>query len=512
MGSEYSVEMLGINKAFGGIKALNDVSFRVKHGEIHALVGENGAGKSTLMKILSGAYQKDSGQIILAGTKIEAKSTVEMRRAGLGIIYQEFALAPHLTVAENIFINNLADGKGIISWKKLYKKSAELINNIGFNLNPKDKVENLSVAFQQIVEIAKALNENVKVLVLDEPTAVLSPYETLRLFEILRNLKKNGTSIIYISHRLDEVFELADSITVLRDGEVQDTLAKDATNINEIITLMIGKSLNAMYPKRTPKIGNEVLRVRGLSRGNKVNNVEFSVSAGEILGIAGLVGSGKTETARLVFGADNTDSGEIYIEGKPVKIKNPLDAVKNGIAYLPENRKEHGVILSMKIRENITLPVLRKMVKGAGIIDRSKENDTVNTLIEQLNIKAKSGESKVLSLSGGNQQKVSIAKWLNIDKKVIFLDEPTRGVDVGAKSEIYNIINQLTQEGLAVVFVSSEIEEVIGMSDRVIILSKGVVRGCLNKDEITKENILSLSVGHKIIDKKQEGIRYDCQQ
>ena len=499
--TDYIVSMLGISKAFGGIKALDDVSLNVKKGEIRAIVGENGAGKSTLVKILSGAYKKDSGKIILDEKVINPKGTIEMRKAGISIIYQEFALAPHLTVAENIFLNKLSGGRFFISWKKLYSNSEKLIKSLGFDFSSKAIVGDLSVAYQQVVEIAKAINENAKVLILDEPTAVLSPHESKQLFTILMELKSKGVCILYISHKLDEVFELADTITVMRDGTIQGTLVKEETDSQEVVSLMLGRSYDTQFPIRKNNRQDEVvLSADNLNRGNKVKNISLDVYKGEILGIAGLVGSGKTELARLIFGADVADSGTIAVHGKRVYTRNPRKAVRGGIAYLPENRKDHGVILSMKIRENLTLPCLKIVVRFIGFISKKKELELSNRFIMDLNIKTNSSEKNVSDLSGGNQQKVSISKWLRTNSKVYILDEPTRGVDVGAKYEIYTIIDSLTAQGHAIIFISSEIEEIVGMCDRVLVLKSGTLVGQLQGEEISKEKILSLSVGAGVND------------
>ncbi len=496
---ENSIEMNNIYKSFGGVHALNDVSLHVRKGEIHALVGQNGAGKSTLMKILSGAYQRDKGDIYVNGKHFVSTNVVETRKAGVGIIYQEFALSPDVTVMENIFMNSLNFGKGIINYKQLYDESKKIINEIGFDIDPKAEVRDLSVAYQQIVEIAKTLREEVSVLVLDEPTAVLSPYETKRLFEMLQGLKAQGTRIIYISHRLDEIFELSDRITVLRDGKVIETLETAQTDVDHVITSMIGRSMQSLFPERAITPGEEVvLEVKNITNGNRAKDISFEVHKGEILGIAGLVGAGKTEVARAIFGADKGCSGQVIVEGVKYHITNPQAAVRAGIGYLPESRKEHGVILDESVRVNTTMAALQKVTGKGGFIREKKEKAEVNRLIEMLNTKTSGeagSESNVEDLSGGNQQKVSLAKWLFADNKIIILDEPTRGVDVSAKAEIYAIINDLTKEGISFVIISSELEEVIGMSDRILIMNKGEAVGIVRRGEVTQEKLLNLSVG-----------------
>lgn len=491
----YSIDLRNIRKVFGGVRALDNVTLQVKPGEFHALVGQNGAGKSTLMKILSGAYKKDAGEIYIGGKQFSGDNLIEIRKAGLGIIYQEFALAPDLTVAENIFINRMSMGKATINWPRLFEKTQAILDRLGFDIDPKAKVGTLSVAYQQVVEIAKTLSEDVKVLVLDEPTAVLSPKETERLFDLLRGLQAEGVSIIYISHRLDEIFLLSQRITILRDGRVVDTVhTKDAT-INRIIELMIGRSYESMFSERHKEFGAPVLEVENICNGDAVKDVSFTVREGEILGVAGLVGAGKTELARAIFAADKGCTGKIILGGKELRIRSPYHAVKAGIAYLPESRKEHGVILSQSVRVNSTMSAVEKISGLLGLIQTSKEKTNVEDLIQKLRIKTDGTEISVGSLSGGNQQKVSLAKWLFANNRVLILDEPTRGVDVGAKVEIYSLINELTKQGLAIVLISSEVEEIIGLSDRVLVMNKGESVGTLEGDGITQNKIINYSIG-----------------
>jgi ribose transport system ATP-binding protein len=486
--------MTGISKSFGGVHALNDVSFEVRPGEIHALVGENGAGKSTLMKILSGAYQKDAGEIRIDARPVNISSPHVGRRLGIGIIYQDFALAPDLTVAENIFLDHLGRAGGLINWRELYRNAGDLIRGLGFDINPRSLVADLTVAYQQVVEIAKALSENVGILILDEPTAVLAPRETERLFEVLRKLKQQDVSIIYISHRLEEVFEIADVVTVIKDGVVTGTLNAAEATTDEIINMMIGRQLTAMFPERHARIGEEIFRVEGLNRGNKVRDVSFSVRAGEVLGIAGLVGSGRTETVRAIFGADAKDSGQVVLEDRTLRIKSPRAAVRSGIALLPEDRKEQGAILSMSVRKNVTMPSLSRVTGALGIVRQGTEKRITQDLIDRLAIKTGSTETAVTDLSGGNQQKVVLAKWLGTECRLLILDEPTRGVDVGAKVEIYNIINELAENGLGIVVISSEMIELIGICDRVMVMRGGRIRGILEKNQLSEENIMRLAI------------------
>ncbi|MBK8019980.1 MAG: sugar ABC transporter ATP-binding protein [Chloroflexi bacterium] len=492
----YRVELSNISKSFRGVHALRNVTFSVLPGEIHALVGENGAGKSTLMKILSGDYQRDAGAIRIDGEQVEIRNPHEGREHGIGIIYQEFSLASDLTVAENLFLNQLSGRGGLINWPAMYKRAEALIQSVGFQINPRTKVRDLTVAYQQMVEITKEFSQNVKVLVLDEPTAVLAPQETERLFSVMRRLKEQGISFIHISHRLEEVLEIADRITVLKDGEVVGTVNKRDVTKDDIIQMMIGRKLSAMYPKRSIKPGEVVLSVSGLSGLNNVTDISFDVRAGEVLGIAGLVGSGRTEVARAIFGADRSTSGRISLYGKPLNVRSVQKAVKSGIGLVPEDRKQQGVILPMSVRKNVTLPSLRKVTTFLGIFRANRERTMVNDLITKLAIKTNGMNAEVADLSGGNQQKVALAKWLSRDCDVLILDEPTRGVDVGAKVEIYNVINTLAAQGIAIIMISSEMMEVIGMADRVMVMSRGHLTGFLEGEDITEENILRLSIGH----------------
>ncbi len=489
------VELVNISKSFRGVHALRDVTFSVAPGEIHALVGENGAGKSTLMKILSGAYQKDTGSIRIDGKPVEIRSPHEGRERGIGIIYQEFMLAKDLTVAESLFLGDLGSHRGIIRWGEMYRKAEELIRSVGFDINPRLKIRDLSVAYQQMVEITKAFAGEVKILVLDEPTAVLAPQETEQLFAVMNRLKSQGISLILITHRLEEVFQVADRITVLKDGEVVGTVNKHDVTKDDIIQMMIGRKLSTMFPPRDVPIGDEVLTVRGLSAENNVSGVSFSVRKGEVLGLAGLVGSGRTDVVRAIFGADRMKSGTVELRGKPVAIKAASAAVSLGIGLVPEDRKQQGVILPMTIRANTTLPSLAKVTGLFGIFKARLERSIVSDLIARLSIKTSGMNQDVADLSGGNQQKVALAKWLSKESDVLILDEPTRGVDVGAKVEIYHVINALAAQGIAIIMISSEMMEVIGMSDRVMVMARGKVAGFLEGDDITEENILRMSIG-----------------
>ncbi|WP_299285763.1 sugar ABC transporter ATP-binding protein [uncultured Mucilaginibacter sp.] len=489
------VELRNIAKSFGGVAALKDVTLKAMPGEIHALMGENGAGKSTLMKILSGVHQKDKGQIFIDGEEAHIKNTFDSKKLGIGIIYQEFSLVPDLSVAENIFLNRLGENGWWLKRKKLNQEAAGLIESIGFTIDPSVKVNRLSIAQQQVVEIAKALSENIKVLILDEPSAVLGPTEVLKLFDTLFKLKKNGVAIIYISHHLSEIFKIADRVTVIKDGTSSETLDVANTDKDTIIRMMLGRTLNAMFPPRETAVGKEVLRAENIGIAGKVKNVSLQVNEGEVLGIAGLVGSGRTETVRAIFAADKRTAGTVFIHEKKVAFASPVDAVKHGIGMVPENRKLQGVILSLPIKENISLTNLKGISNGLGFINAPKETGNADSLIKKLNIKAPNGDLATGKLSGGNQQKVVLAKWANTNCKVMIIDEPTRGVDVGAKVEIYKLINDLAAQGVATLVISSETAELMGICDRILVMREGQIQGELNKTEFTEENILRLSIG-----------------
>jgi len=489
------VELRNISKSFGGITALKNVTFKVIPGEIHALVGENGAGKSTLVKILSGACTKDAGQIFIDGTEVNIKNTNDSKKLGIGIIYQEFSLVPDLSVAENVFLNQL-DATGVwMKWGSMKKKAEEIIHSIGFNINPSVKARELSIAQQQIVEIAKALSENVKVLILDEPSAVLGPQDIQKLFETLDKLKKEGVAIIYISHHLSEIFQIADRVTVLKDGTSSESLPVSETDRDSIIRLMLGRPLNTMYPLRDTVIGEEVLKVLDIQLTDKVKGVSLTVKEGEIVGIAGLVGSGRSETVRAIFAAEKRKQGKIILFGKEVQLRSPRNAVSKGIGMVPEDRKQHGVILSLTVKQNISLTNYKGITDRFGFIKARKERNKAVELIRKLAIKTENENQEAGKLSGGNQQKVSLAKWLNRDCKVLMVDEPTRGIDVGAKVEIYNLLHELSNKGVAILVVSSESSELMGICDRILVMRKGQIQGELTRENYSEEDILRLSIG-----------------
>jgi len=491
----YRTELLRISKSFGGIAALNNVTLKVRPGEIHALIGENGAGKSTLMKILAGAYLKDSGKILIDGAEVNIRNTHDSRKLGIGIIYQELSLVPALSVAENIFLHQLTRGGVWIRWREIKREAESLIQSLGFSINPSTQVNKLSVAHQQIVEIAKALSEKVSILILDEPSAVLGTHEIKKLMDTLNRLKKSGVAIIYISHHLSEIFQLADRITVLKDGISGEPQIVTETDEDSIIQQMLGRSLDAMYPERNPAAGEEILRAVEISRKGKVEQVSLAVKSGEVLGIAGLVGSGRSETARIIFGADRKDGGELFLSGKRLGLRSPLEAAKAGIGMVPEDRKQQGIILSLPVMHNISLSNLDKITGAFGFIRKQRERNNARDLIRQLSIKTRNENALTFTLSGGNQQKVVLAKWLNKQCSVLIIDEPTRGVDIGAKVEIYHLINELSRKGVAIVVISSETAELMGICDRILIMRKGRITGELSRQDFSEEEILRLAIG-----------------
>lgn len=495
MSEKYILEMNKISKNFGGVKALIDVSLKLRKGEIHALIGENGAGKSTLIKILAGAYQKNSGQIKVDGEEVRMSTSKHAIDLGISVIYQEFMLAPDLTVAENIFIDSMSGSGLFINWKKLIKKAKEQLSRLGFeNIDPEEKVGNLTVAHQQIVEICKCLARNSKILVFDEPTAVLTFSETKSLLEIIKKLKADGVSIIFISHRLEELFEISDNITVLKDGKYVDTVETSSIDKEQLVTMMVGRDISQLFPERNSEIGEEILRVDNLYTEDKIEDVSFSVKRGEVVGFSGLVGSGRTETMRAIYGIDKIKSGEVTYFGKKMKFKNPRDAIKNGFGLLAEDRKNQGLVIEQSIRMNTTLAKMKK-VKKMDVINYKNEKEVVENLLASISTRYGDIDDQANSLSGGNQQKISIAKWLFADCKFIVLDEPTRGVDVGAKTEIYKIINELAESGVGVIVISSEMAEIIGTCDRAIVMREGKVTGEVDKANLNEDNLIKLAMG-----------------
>lgn len=491
------IEMKGINKSFGQNQVLKDAGFVLDSGEVHALMGENGAGKSTLMKILTGVYTRDAGTVIVDGKEVVYKTPQEAEQAGIVFIQQELNVLFDLTVEENLFLGKeMKHGFGICDKKAMRAKAEETLKRLGVSIPANRVMSELSVGQQQMIEICKALMVDAKVIIMDEPTAALTQSETKVLFEVMHSLREKGVSIVYISHRMEEIFELCDRISVLRDGTYIGTKNIPETNMNEIVKMMIGREIGERYPKRDCEIGEDVLRVEGLTRHGVFQNVEFSVRAGEVLGVSGLMGAGRTEIMQAIFGNLPYESGSIYIQGSKVTIKNPLQAIEQGIGFITEDRKTEGLLLEESIEKNISLANLG-LISGKRniVIDREKEKSLVAKAIEELKIRCFGPFHECVNLSGGNQQKVVFAKWIYGDPKVLILDEPTRGVDIGAKKEIYQIINELAQKGVAIIMVSSELPEVLGMSDRIMVVREGMVRGIINQDEADQEKIMTLATG-----------------
>jgi len=498
------LEMKNIVKEFPGVRALDGVTFDLYEGEFHALVGENGAGKSTLMKVLSGVYPYGtySGDILVNGDTKKFKNIREAEKAGIAIIFQELSLVKELTVGENIFLGREPSRFGIIDSTLLYQKATKLLNDLNLPINLRTKVGNLGVGQQQLVEIAKALSQEAKILVLDEPTAALTESEVETLFGILEKLKSRGVGMVYISHKLGEVFRMSDRITVLRDGKTVGTDNTKELNIEKVISLMVGREVGDIFPKTAHEFGETVLEVKNLfafdtDNPNKklVDNVSFSVQKGEVLGIAGLMGAGRSELLMAIFGAWNGEnSGEIFVEGRKVEINSPSEAIENGIGFVTEDRKRFGLLLEQTLLDNLTLAGL-KQISGAFLTHRSRETVAAKKAMSSLKVKANSPLTVANTLSGGNQQKVVLGKWLLTNPKVLFLDEPTRGIDVGAKQEIYAEINKLAKEGLAIVMVSSELPEVLGLSDRILVLHEGKLTGEFTKAEATAEKVMARATG-----------------
>jgi len=492
--NEYAVVMENINKTFPGVKALDSVTFRLKKGEIHALLGENGAGKSTLIKILMGVYQKDrdSGKILLDGQEVHIDSPIKAEQLGLSAVYQNIMLARHLSVAENIFLGQQPKKNGVIDWKKMYEDAEKVLEEVSLDVDPRALVKHLTPVQQEMVAIAKALARRAKVLILDEPTAQLSEEETVQLHKIMRGLKKSGISIIYISHRLDEIFEVCDVATILRDGQYIDTKPVSELTEAEIIRMMVGRSIDDLYYKEEVKIGKEILRVKNLNRYPVVKNASFSLREGEILGIFGLVGSGRTELVRCIFGADVPDSGEIEIEGRPVRVLSPNAAIEHGIGLIPEDRQQQGLALPLTLADNCNLISGRDTSK-LGIRRVREEQEIARKNVNELRIRTPGISQRVKFLSGGNQQKVVISRWLNVDAKVLIFDEPTVGIDVGAKTEIYKIMAELLKQGKGIIFISSYLPELLGVCDRIMVVAEGKITGTLGREEATQEKLLALA-------------------
>lgn len=487
-----------ISKTFPGVKALKNMSFEIHRGDVHVLLGENGAGKSTLIKILTGVYQADEGGVIyLNDEPVKIHDILHSRKLGIGTVFQENSLIPHLNVAENVFLSReIRNKSGVIDWKRTYEECDRWIRELGVDhINPRTQVRRLSVADQQIVEIVKVFSQNPSIIILDEPTSALSDNEISNLFRIIEALKKKGVTFIYVSHRMEEIKQIGDRATIFRDGALTGEIENcKVADMDQVINMIVGRTLDEKFPPRESHIGEVALEVKGLEVPNTIYDISFQVHKGEVLGFSGLVGSGRTSTAKAVVGAIAKSKGEIYVHGKPVKINSPLDAINNGIGYLPEDRKTEGLILSKSVKENITMASLtRKFYRGL-VINHKKEAVVAQEYREKLRIKTPGINRQVKFLSGGNQQKVVFAKWLCSEVDVYIFDEPTRGIDVGAKSEIYQIINDLVAQGAAVIVISSELPEILGVCDRVIVMRDGWITANIDRAEATQEKIMSYSI------------------
>jgi rhamnose transport system ATP-binding protein len=495
--SDLALEATSVSKAFAGVKALRSVSFELRAGEVHALIGENGAGKSTLIRIFTGALTPDAGTIKVRGETVPHMDPRLSKSLGIAAIYQQPSLFPDLTVAENIALA-LESGSAwrTLDWKARSRRAAELLERAGASIDPERLVATLSMPEQQLVEIAKAIGTDARIVIMDEPTASLTEREVESLFQVIARLRSEGVGVIYISHRLEEIAAVADRVTVLRDGETIATRRMDDVDRAELIRMMVGRELGSVFPKREISAGDTVLELRHVSsRAAGVHHVSLSVRKGEILGIAGLVGSGRTQLAVTIFGLTPADSGEIRLRGESIVIASPGDAIRQGIGYVPEDRPRHGAILEMSIAANTSLASLRK-VAPRGLIDRTQERRLAERFAKQLRIKTPSVDMETGALSGGNQQKVALARWLAIDPAVLILDEPTQGVDVGSKAEIHSLMADLAERGLAIVMISSELPELLGMSDRIAVMHAGTIRGTLDRKDATQQAILSLALGH----------------
>ena len=490
------LEMKGINKSFPGVHVLQNVDFDLKKGEVHILLGENGAGKSTLIKILSGAYSLDSGEIIFEGKQVDIVKPHDAQDLGITTIYQEFNLIPYLSAGQNIYLGRepLSPTTRKLDHKKLLEDTEALFQRLHLDIDPKAKVVDLGVAEQQMVEIAKALSVNSKILIMDEPTSALTDKEIENLFAIIKNIQSHGVSIIYISHRLEEFEEIGNRVTIMRDGEAVKTLEIQDTDLDEMIRHMVGREVGDHYPKVPAPAGEEILSVKNFTRDKVFQDVNFSVKSGEILGICGLMGAGRTEIVRSIFGIDPKDSGDIFMHGKQIDINHPRQAIKAGIGFLTEKRREEGLVLLLDIAKNITLPSLDD-IDLTYKLDKKKEKSIVSEFIESLKIKCTGREQQTETLSGGNQQKVVIAKWLMSKSKIFIMDEPTRGIDVGAKIEVYNLMNSLVAEGNGIILISSDLPEVLGMSDRILVVCRGEIVKEFSREEATQENIMYHATG-----------------
>ena len=490
MDNNYILTLKNITKEFPGVKALDDVTINIERGTIHGLVGENGAGKSTLIKVLAGIYQPNKGEIILDGKPCRFNSPIEARRAGISVVHQEIKLAEPLSVAENMFLGNVQLKNGLVDWKGMRRRAREIVEDLGMDIDINAQVSSLTVAKKQIVEIMHAINNNSRILIMDEPSAVLTDRELEVMFRIVKQLRDEGITIIYISHRLDEIFGLCSNVSVLRDGCHIDTIPVASVDRQGLINMMVGREMGQEYPKEVGNVGGTILEVKNLSRGI-LQDISFEVKSGEVFGISGLVGAGRTELARAILGIDKPESGEVYVRGKKVHYRTFADAIRDGLGLIPEDRKLQGLVQIMSVKRNTTL-VNMKRVLHAGVISSSLEEKLSKEYADKLHVVTPSMETEVQYLSGGNQQKVVIAKWLFQNSEILFLDEPTRGIDVGAKAEIYRLINRMAKEGKTIIMISSEMPELLGMCDRIMVMHEGHKMGELNAAEATQEKIMEL--------------------
>ncbi|MCQ2437235.1 MAG: sugar ABC transporter ATP-binding protein [Clostridia bacterium] len=490
MSKDYILSLRNITKEFPGVKALDDVTINIERGTIHGLVGENGAGKSTLIKVLAGIHRPNAGEIELDGKIRHFANPIEARRAGISVVHQEIKLAEPLSVAENMFLGNVLMKNNLVDWKGMRKRAREIVADLGLDIDVNAQVSSLTVAKKQIVEIMHAINNNSQILVMDEPSAVLTNRELEVMFRIVRQLREQGITIIYISHRLDEVFDLCDNVSILRDGCHIDTLPIGDLDRESLINMMVGREMGQEYPKEPGKIGDTILSVKNLNCG-MLKDISFDVKAGEVFGISGLVGAGRTELARAILGIDKIESGEVYVRGKKVKYRYFRDAIKDGLGLIPEDRKLQGLVQTMSIKRNTTLVNLARVIKG-GVIRKGLENKLAEEFSDKLHVVRPTIETEVQYLSGGNQQKVVIAKWLFQESEILFLDEPTRGIDVGAKAEIYRLINEIVQSGRTIIMISSEMPELLGMCDRIMVMHEGHKMGELDAAEASQEAIMAL--------------------
>ncbi|PLR76727.1 D-xylose ABC transporter ATP-binding protein [Bacillus sp. V3-13] len=489
------LEMTGVNKRFPGVYALKGVDFELKSGEVHALLGENGAGKSTLMKILGGIYSIDEGKIFIEGNEVQINGVKDAQKYGISLIHQEIVLVPYLSIAENIYLGREPLTKtGFIDKSTMFENAQKFLNDFDLQLSARTPIKKLTVAQQQMIEIIKAVSFNSKIIVMDEPTSSLTEKEVDFLFKTIRNLKEQGVGIVYISHRMNELFEITDRITVMRDGTYIGTVYTKDTKNEKLISMMVGRELTNYYVRDFSSTGECVLKVSNLTKKGVLENANFELMKGEILGFSGLVGAGRSELMKCIFGLDSFERGEIFVNGEKATIKNPNDAIRNGIAYVTENRKEEGLFLIQSVQYNITIRILHEFIKLFKV-NSKYENKETNNYIKELSIKTPSPDQEVKNLSGGNQQKVLISRWLATKPRVLILDEPTRGVDVGAKAEIYSIMNRLVNEGVSIIMISSELPEVINMSDRVAVMYKGKIQTILNKDKFSQETIMHYATG-----------------